>query len=280
MKSPAKKILFSLFLSVLLVFDFFASDAKKFNFLGNGEIFKLDPLTDGLLSGSGVALSGSYLIIDKLLKLNQNTFDGQLLNKNDVNAFDRPFMQPYSKPIHIIATGIVGLELISPLVFIACDKEEWFTIGTMYIEAFLLSYGIKELAKILVDRPRPYMYFDNYPQDKVDEGDWCKSFPSGHTTNAFMGASFTSYVFWKYFPDSPWRFLVTSATYALAVTTGCLRIASGNHFLTDVLAGAAIGTCCGLLVPFLHTFNTKQAQSTAKLSLHISPFDVGLSVKL
>ena len=34
------------------------------------------------------------------------------------------------------------------------------------------------------------MYFDGYPMDKVADGDWDSSFPSGHTTLAFAGAAF------------------------------------------------------------------------------------------
>ncbi len=275
-----KRILASIIFSVLFLSNIHGKEIFNLFSSGSGDIFKLNPVMDGVLLGTGAALTGTYIVTDKILKLNDNVFDGNLLDKNDVNAFDRTFMKPYSKPLNLLATGFVGLELISPLFFIAADKEEWFTIGTMYIEAFLLSYGIKELAKILVDRPRPYMYFDSYPQKKVDEGDWCKSFPSGHTTNAFLGASFTSYVFWKYFPDSPWRFVVAGGTYSIAIATGILRMMSGNHFCTDVLAGAAIGTACGLLVPFLHTITAKSAKNNSRLSLNISPFDVGVSVKL
>ena len=278
-----KRILASILFSVLFLSNIHGKENFNLFSMGSGDIFKLNPVMDGVLLGTGAGLTGTYIVTDKILKLNDNIFDGNLLDKNDVNAFDRTFMKPYSKPLNLIATGFVGLELISPLVFIAADKEEWFTIGTMYIEAFLLSYGIKEIAKILVDRPRPYMYFDGYPQKKVDEGDWCKSFPSGHTTNAFLGAGFTSYVFWKYFPDSPWRFVVAGGTYTIAIATGILRMMSGNHFCTDVLAGAAIGTACGILVPLLHTINAgnaKKSGENSRLSLNISPFDVGVSVKL
>ena len=275
-----KRITLVLIITTLFLSQFHGTELFKAINSGSGDIFKLNPVMDGVLLGTGAGLTGTYLVVDKILKLNENTFDGNLLDQNDVNGFDRLFMKPYSNTLNLIATGLVGLELISPVVFIAADKEEWFTIGTMYIEAFLLSYGIKEIAKILVDRPRPYMYFDGYPQKKVDEGDWCKSFPSGHTTNAFLGASFTSYVFWKYFPDSPWRFVVAGGTYAAAITTGILRMMSGNHFCTDVLAGAAIGTACGILVPFLHTINANNAKNGSRVAVNISPFDVGVSVKL
>ena len=53
------------------------------------------------------------------------------------------------------------------------------------------------------------------------------------------------------YPDSKWRVPVTVAAYALAGTTASLRIASGSHFSSDVLAGALIGSFSGFIVPFV-----------------------------
>lgn len=54
------------------------------------------------------------------------------------------------------------------------------------------------------------------------------------------------------YPDSPWRTPVVAGAYAVAAAAASLRVASGSHFLTDVLAGAALGTLSGWLVPVLH----------------------------
>ena len=42
-------------------------------------------------------------------------------------------------------------------------------------------------------------------------------------------------------------------SFGMAAVTGALRMASGNHFFTDVITGAVIGTACVFLVPFLHS---------------------------
>jgi len=59
----------------------------------------------------------------------------------------------------------------------------------------------------------------------------------------------------------------------MAIGVAALRLSSGNHFFTDVLAGAAIGCSVGFLVPYLHTFNTKN-------DLNISLLMNGVSVSL
>lgn len=61
------------------------------------------------------------------------------------------------------------------------------------------------------------------------------SFPSGHTATAFMGAEF---LYKEYKDVSPW---IGYAGYAVAATTGYLRIYNNRHYINDVIASACIG---------------------------------------
>ena len=257
--------IFSLFLLLLLSLPSFSqedrgsSGASSFNFWGSGKTFALNPLTDSALLGTGLLLSGGDLILDNALKLNRQEYKGEFYDKDDVNSFDRFFMQSYSKKLDLAGDLLLVATMATPAILATTEKEEWLTCGVMYAETLLIANGIKEITKLCVNRARPYMYYDSetFPESDVDDGDWANSFPSGHCAMAFAGATFTSYTFCKYFPDSPWRFPVIGSSFAMAAGTAALRIASGNHFMTDVLTGAAIGSAVGFLVPWLHTFNTK-----------------------
>lgn len=234
--------------------------------------FSLKPVNEGIQLGVGAALSGSALVCDKFLHIKKNDWKASDWPKENVPGMDRPFMRPYSKPLHIVGTGTMGLAMLTPAVFAIMPSNEWLTIGTMYVETMLIANGIKEWTKLLVYRARPYMYFDDYPQDKVDDGDWNCSFPSGHTTLAFAGAAFTTFVFCQCFPDSKWKYAVAGGAFGLAAATGALRMASGNHFLSDVLVGAVIGTACGFAIPYLHSksfygnFEKKSGSANASVS--------------
>jgi hypothetical protein len=69
---------------------------------------------------------------------------------------------------------------------------------------------------------------------RPDESNYL-SFPSGHTAHAFASAEFLRQ---EYKHLSPWY---GYAGYAVAVTTGYLRMYNNRHWLSDVAAGAGVG---------------------------------------
>ena len=91
-----------------------------------------------------------------------------------------------------------------------------------YLTALVISLGTSEILKKVIHVERP---------DQSDD----KSFPSGHTTNAFMSAEFLHQ---EYGHRSGWY---SAAGYTTATATGLLRMANNKHWLGDVIAGAGIG---------------------------------------
>jgi membrane-associated phospholipid phosphatase len=61
------------------------------------------------------------------------------------------------------------------------------------------------------------------------------SFPSGHTTNAFVGATV---VYHEFKDTDPW---LAYSGYVIATATGILRMTNDAHWLPDVLTSAGIG---------------------------------------
>jgi hypothetical protein len=72
------------------------------------------------------------------------------------------------------------------------------------------------------------------------------SFPSGHTATAFAAAEFLRR---EYKDVSPWYGF---AGYAMAATTGFLRMYNNKHWLGDVVAGAGVGIFCTDLAYLLY----------------------------
>jgi len=69
---------------------------------------------------------------------------------------------------------------------------------------------------------------------RPDNSDF-KSFPSGHTTEAFAAAELMRIEFKE---NNPW---LGYAGYLMAGATGYLRMYNNKHWISDVLAGAGIG---------------------------------------
>ena len=87
-----------------------------------------------------------------------------------------------------------------------------------------------EALKILVKRPRPYVtYTDIYP-DVIDDGN---AFPSGHTSVAFAAATSLTLISKKWYVAVP--------AFAWASGVGYSRIYLGQHYPSDVAAGAIVG---------------------------------------
>ena len=133
----------------------------------------------------------------------------------------------------------------------------------MYAEALLLAHSVKELTKDAVIRWRPYCYYDDTRSKLLRDEKSGKSFMSGHAALAFTSASFLTTVYAHMHPDGKKKYMVAGGSFAAAAAVGALRIFSGNHFFTDVLAGAAWGTLVGWLVPQLHY---GQENNSVKLS--------------
>lgn len=83
-------------------------------------------------------------------------------------------------------------------------------------------------------------------KEKRPDSNARNSYPSGHTATAFMGAEF---LYREYKNVSPW---IGYAGYAVAATTGYLRIYNDRHYINDVVAGAFIGVASTKLAYWLY----------------------------
>ena len=94
------------------------------------------------------------------------------------------------------------------------------------LDAAIVNFGYTAVLKAAVGRERP-----NEQDDK--------SFPSGHTSNAFaLAAVAERHYGWK----------IGVPAYVLAGVMGASRLQQDKHWLSDVVAGAALGYIAGRTV--------------------------------
>ncbi len=84
------------------------------------------------------------------------------------------------------------------------------------------------------------------------------SFPSGHTAQAFVAATFLHKEFGK---KSIWYSI---GAYTCATAVGTLRVLNNRHWLSDVLVGASIGIASTNIVYYTHRhkWSKKSARTT------------------
>lgn len=122
-------------------------------------------------------------------------------------------------------------------------------------ESFAVASFTTALTKWLVARERPYSPRcarggGACPEDRYE------SFPSGHTSISVTGASYICAIHESidlYGGGFVERVPCWSAI-GLAAATGIFRIASDNHYASDVAAGAVIGVASGYFLPKLLHF--------------------------
>ena len=93
-----------------------------------------------------------------------------------------------------------------------------------------------------------------------------KSFPSGHTANAFASAEFMRQ---EYKDVSPWYGV---AGYAAAAATGVLRVYNNKHWISDVITGAGIGIMSTKVAYWIYPAIKKRIFKDKAVSTMVMPF--------
>jgi membrane-associated phospholipid phosphatase len=141
------------------------------------------------------------------------------------------------------SVGYLPLWMLLALALWLVDRKR----GQGYRRAAFLAGSITvagilgEILKLIVRRERPGTHDGLYGfRPFVDDPFSSRNFgmPSSHAVIAFSGAAALSILF----PEA------TVVWYALAIGCGVTRVLSGAHFVSDVVAGAAIGIGVSIVI--------------------------------
>lgn len=157
----------------------------------------------------------------------------------------------------------------------AANKTRTADLGLHSVEAMLTADIISTGIKVLFGRARPFVDIGNNADFQVFRGfsdDKYRSFPSGHTTNAFAFASTVSRETQMWWPHSRWY--IGTVMYGGAALVGLSRMYNNQHWASDVIGGAGVGTIVGLkVVKFQHSHPGNRIDRVL-LSVSITPSSV------
>jgi membrane-associated phospholipid phosphatase len=144
----------------------------------------------------------------------------------------------------------LALSFVAPTSVSAASEGVSGNELLIVLEASAVNMALTQGTKYLFRRTRPWAHDgDPPPGQHMGSRDSVLSFVSGHASLAFaMAVSTGSLASLKGDDNKEWVW-ATGLTFAAA--TSYLRVAADRHYLTDVLAGAAVGAAVGWGIPRL-----------------------------
>ena len=152
----------------------------------------------------------------------------------------------------------VGAYAVAPLVsagllaVAAAEQGDARRIGVDLLitaEAVALAGTLNQLVKYTAGRQRPYAHAGvPNPDTRQGADDANLSFYSAHTSVTFSIATAAGTV--ARLHRSRWAPVIYIAGAAIGTATAYLRIAADQHYLTDVVTGAVVGSTVGIVVPY------------------------------
>lgn len=166
-------------------------------------------------ASTGLLLSGhlKYDVSD----FRDRNFGGFYTNVDDVLVFT-PIAAAYSLDVFGIAS-----------------RNDFWNRSAILCKGELMMMGTVLLLKRSTTQTRP-------------DGSNQHSFPSTHTAQAFLAATFLSQ---EYQHKLPW---IPYVAYGVAASVGAIRIGNNKHYISDVLVGAGIGILTQKIAYWTHQY--------------------------
>lgn len=221
--------------------------------------------TDGVLVGAGLAV----VLVASSLETESVAVPSDGLSPTRVRlGFDRGSIGEKSADADQASNRLRTVALSFPVALrLATTRDQGLVEGPLgasllYVESMAIAEGLTGILKQVASRPRPYTYLSDTDRPSssgydVRSASAFQSFPSGHATAAWCAISVGICDHLLSRPTADWKehALVGFVGGTLGAATSSLRVEAGQHFPSDVFAGAAIGAMSGSAVPFLHRYS-------------------------
>ena len=181
--------------------------------------FKKALITSGALIGGGlIALTDNNFFSDAVFK------EARDRNLSGYRTHIDDYIQ-YAPIVAVYGLNLSGVK----------GENNFMNRSLLLLKSEALATVVTHSLKYVTSRTRPDGSEDN-------------SFPSGHTTQAFVAATFMH----KEFGDESIWYSI--GAYATASAVGTFRVLNNRHWTSDVLVGAGIGIFCTELVYATHQY--------------------------
>jgi hypothetical protein len=224
--------------------------ASRASAADRGPAYQLDLELDLSLMLVGAGTASAFLVLDDS---GRGPACAPVCDASKINAFDRPAAGLYDEGWSSVGDiGVFATMAVPPLlVFLDEGLENGANDNLVIVEAALISAALQVSLSYAIERPRPRVYSDEAPLAERTDANAARSFYSGHVAETMAVTVAGMRTFQRLGkPATAWAVLGAGTLGTGFV--GVARVASGGHFPSDVLAGAAVGAGVGLALPALH----------------------------
>ena len=194
------------------------------------------PLRTGVLAIGAPAVALAFMPVD--LRIRDAVRGPSLQNNGPAKTTARLFRE-LGEPTVPAALGVAFL------TGWAFGHEPTRQASLHVLESVVASAAVVSGIKFMAGRARPFEDRDpwNYGVGQGFDGHGFRSFPSGHTSQAFvLAASIQGELREHWGIQSTW---LGASLYSAAALTGLSRVYHDRHWASDVIMGAAVGTLVG-----------------------------------
>jgi membrane-associated phospholipid phosphatase len=150
------------------------------------------------------------------------------------------------------------------------DLQRFGEDALVVFEAIAMTAVATDVVKYSVARRRPDAWAAGVRNSPGDDN----AFLSGHASGTFAAAAaFGTVAMLRGYSGWPWLY---AAGFTSATAISYLRVAADRHWLTDVAAGAALGTGIGMAVPLLLHRKAHDANGRSA-SIVVTPVPLGVA---
>lgn len=235
---------------ILFVTAFFIS----FLLFGNeSSPFEIVPKRDYSIIGASFFIGVMPQIFGEEISTKTNRTD---YKKSNINALDRALMNgdcetcSSASDLLVISLPVAGMSYLGFLNYSNENTKNIFEDATLFAQVLTITGALGQTVRYSFKRPRPYVY-NNKADDPRRYREDRLSFFSGHTASAFASATVFSEILERRFPNKD-LLPLKIGFYSAAGLVAAGRVLSGEHFFSDVMTGAVIGSTIGYCVPSLH----------------------------
>jgi len=216
----------------------------------NSYIFEVDKIESLIFISSALAVDLSNNYFDRKIIEAPTNLELNALDEDDIPFFDRIGLQPYSSTLKDFSDYSAYLAIGSTLYCLyENDKDVLLNNLIVFSEIMIAQSAIAKWTKTLTQRYRPYVYDKVVSCDRKKQRNSQHSFYSMHSSTAFAAATSGYYY---YSINNGHNFLMGFLLFGSASATAIFRVAAAQHFPSDVIVGAVVGSSISYIICKYH----------------------------